>query len=454
MRYGALFPVGLGLLFTGFAGWMVLAALGVFSGGLQSPLVQIAIAAIPAGFLIGGLFILRMGLLAFLPTHCLLRVTPTHLILREQAFFLRTTKRIPRSLIGSFAVSTPSLDLIQHAGILAEGANAITIHQANGGVRHLLGGYDREILEPLARDLAAALGKSKAGDATPVEELPAQARGPEESPPEEPLVKIEYVPADNSQRAVYEYLPRHTQPASSNIVLAPTADTLTFLAPPTGFRGTTRSFLTFGVLWTVLSGMFFLFDLVDAAPDRGLGDVLMPAVFVLVGLVIVGVSIQTARAKSVLVATRDRLVFSLIGPFRKRELEIPAAAIVRIAPGPTGTEIANTSVLQLTIDRQSPAQPAGVFGGRPRGGTSVAGDSADRFLCIVPRDRLASGQPPAGEANATLEVEEERRVSCERLVQKTRVWRCRLLQVFPRRRGAGVSGRLFPLRPDPCHPIL
>jgi len=99
------------------------------------------------------------------------------------------------------------------------------------------------------------------------------------------------------------------------------------------------------------------------ARGEGLMLILAQAGFVLVGLFLTGVGTQAALARAVLVATRERLVFSLTGPFRKREWETDASTIAHIAPGPSGEAVNDRPVMQLTVERRNGAKPLGMLAG-------------------------------------------------------------------------------------------
>jgi len=127
---------------------------------------------------------------------------------------------------------------------------------------------------------------------------------------------------------------------------------ITFVNPRSGFRGTARFFIVFAIFWLGISGVVFIAFLISALQNLRWEEFL-PLVFisgfVMIGVLFLGVAIQLALARSVLLATREGVVFTTKGPFRAAEWQVAAGDIREIVAGPSGTTINDKALLQVQV---------------------------------------------------------------------------------------------------------
>lgn len=133
----------------------------------------------------------------------------------------------------------------------------------------------------------------------------------------------------------------------------PAPDSITFMIPRTGFSGgSAKFFLIFSLVWNGISFPMFLGILVSLIHEpswENLGILGFISIFVAIGTAFALAGIQTAFRKSVLLATRESLVFTQTGPIRKMELQWNPADIATILSKNSNTTVNGKVLKQLAV---------------------------------------------------------------------------------------------------------
>jgi hypothetical protein len=279
-------------------------------------------------FLAAGLFVMGIGILSFFPSHSEIHFTATELVCIEETGPLRirrrrllkniTAVRLDRSFEKSASPANFGITL-QTA---APEKDVRAAHRYPLPLVTLLAGA-------VAEELRRAGNSQVTLDTTPPAADPAAASAQESPAPALP------------------------QPPESKITCIPAPDSMTFMIPRTGFSGgSAKFFLIFSLIWNGISFPMFLgilLSLIHEPSWENLGVLGFISIFVAIGTAFALAGIQTAFRKSVLLATRESLVFTQTGPIRKMELQWNPADIAAILSQNSNTTVNGKRLKQLAV---------------------------------------------------------------------------------------------------------
>jgi hypothetical protein len=183
------------------------------------------------------------------------------------------------------------------------------------------------------------------------------------------------------------------QPAGSNIVFMPAADSLTFMVPRTGFRGVALFFLMFSMIWDGITFIVAAAFIVDFIRHPNIESALVLAflsIFVAIGVLMALAAVQTAFRKAVILATRDSLVYTQSGPIRNLEYQWKAGEIATIRTDYSGTTINNRRLRELQVTPKN-SEKRGFFDGRD--------DTELEWMAALLRDFYGLTSPPPAESS-------------------------------------------------------
>lgn len=267
--------------------------------------------------------------------------------------FFRWTQRRKKASIRNIKVDVTSKIKIKprksghrlrESSALKNSTREGVIVSADGARRNMIiaGGYDRDILIPLAHalaekcstDVASILSADVKDHAPKVEIVP-------------PSKNIEPIATDTRHETTVE------KPASSNAILVDDGRNVTIVLPPMGLLKN-AGLLIFSAIWLGITNAIFVAILLDYLnggqnKNNSLVGLLFISVFELIGIGILMVAIHSGRRKAVLIANQTELLFSQVSPIRKSEKRWDAADIKEITWGASGVEVNEIPQMQLQI---------------------------------------------------------------------------------------------------------
>lgn len=342
LKVMAVFMIGFGCLFGGFALFWILGALGMTQkAGFQIGGVLFALFGLP--FLAVGLGIIGMGVFA-LCGRCEIEVQSGELIARERGGPFWWTRRIPIKDIQRFTLSSDAVrinDQPVKTGPMSD-MGALSAEVGAAKPRLVLLGYPRVWTEALAARLTADVALQTG--AAPLPTTVAQIN---------PATGRSTVSGD-----------RFDPPVGTRIRIMEQAGGIVALVPPTGFKGVPRFMLGFSVVWllitSVVGGGFV------AAAFQGKGDkppwfvFVFVGGFVLIGLGMLANAINMARRKASLRASRDEIIVLQQSPFGTKTFKRSGSELASIYVGDSGMAINEVPVQELQV-HTSDAEKHGFF---------------------------------------------------------------------------------------------
>ncbi len=342
-----------GLIFAGFACFWMATASGIFDAHRHPNAVSLIFSLFGIPFVLVGLGLTGLGIFSFFPTHSEILITVDTLLDIEhygpfKFTFQRRLAEITRLHVTERKFPTnskPSSAQFAQQSLQAAKKSpsfVITVEGIFKKPLYLASGYPRELLIPLAQQLAA--------------QLPALARATLLDPTkhESPAVTIDPPPVESPAPQEETPLP---QPPNSKIIFIPPSiprdKNLTFAIPHPGLKSPLASLVFFAVIWlafvSVITVMIFVLHAADhhgrvIAKPLGL-LILTPFWAAGIGMFLIG--IQMMFRKSVLLVSPDAIVFSQKGPIRKSEKLIPTANLSAIRVGSSSVEVNHQPVPQL-----------------------------------------------------------------------------------------------------------
>jgi hypothetical protein len=191
----------------------------------------------------------------------------------------------------------------------------------DGNRRVIVAGYPREWLTELAADLSTRVGASLSATTAPA----VIVQDPRENPPE---------------------LADAPRPAETTVKINSRPGGILIEIPPAGFRGFSRSLLTFAIVWcaiVALMGGMALFG-----KNRGSGFVgFIP--FGLIGVGLIAFAQNLARRRTTFLVEGGRLKATQSGPFGTREREWQRNEIAAIRADASGMEVNERPVIDLQV---------------------------------------------------------------------------------------------------------
>lgn len=332
LKFMAIFFIGFGCLFGGFALFWILGALGMTQkDGFQIGGVLFALFGVP--FVAAGLGIIGLGVFA-LCGRCEIEVTSGELIARERGGPFWWTRRIPIKDIQRFTLAAGAArinDQPVKTGPMSD-VGALSAEVGAAKPRLVVLGYPRAWTEALAARLTADLALQTGAALLPTTVTQFDSA---------------------TGRSVVNDGDRFDPPAGTNIRITEQAGGIVALVPPTGFKGVSRFMLGFSVVWllisTVVGGGFV------AAALQGKGDKPPWFVFVfIVGFVVIGIAmlasaINMARRKASLRASRDELIILQQSPFGAKTFKRSGGELAFIRVGDSGMAINDVPVQELQV---------------------------------------------------------------------------------------------------------
>jgi hypothetical protein len=211
-------------------------------------------------------------------------------------------------------------------------------------------GYPREVLLPLAKDLAirieaeAVLAGFEHSAARPYDSKQELHRE---------IEVVEEADATTGDR------PPPKKPVGSAVVVDRDAGGLTITVPAAGVRKGSKGLFSLSLLWNGFMVLFtailvrnVLFgDAAKADPDHegSPGFLLFTIPFWVVGIWMLVAAVNAGRRRALLAVSGDVLRITRESLFRTRHYEFPRDRIDRICIGPSGTEMNNQPIYELQV---------------------------------------------------------------------------------------------------------
>lgn len=263
-------------------------------------------------------------------------ITPTHIEAIERAYPFRWKRQQLRRVEHRVAVSvmdgnTSSKDVLNDeslCGLYVESAAAPWI---------ITMGYARSVLLDVARVLADHLGQR---DQISIEEKIGEA------PERLALVSPE-------------------MPRGCNAIVGTNRNELRIVFPPLGLSKGSRGFIQFSVFWILLSSggtATFAFHMPSGDANRPLVFTAF-AIFNLVGLVFLALSIHLGRRSTEFQGDRHALAIRETSPVRKRAYRISPSELATITLAPTGVAVNDNPTYKLRIALKR-GKPVDLLAGR------------------------------------------------------------------------------------------
>ena len=333
-RWLALPLAGVGFVFSAAVLFWTIDALGI----RQKPpdLMNMIFAALGVPGILIGLLPLVMAL-AMLFGHSEIEVRGGRLRTIERLGPLRWSRIRSQTVVKKLVVETGRPQSEQQrnpaASLMGELA-AIRIHWDGSKPWLAAIGYPRELLIPLAHDLAA------------------QCRLPAEVPlgaPQAPPVPIEVV-----DRAVVSSTETHFErPHESQIVVTEEDGSMTFNIPSRGLRHGSHGLFAFACIWCGFMVVFTFAGVVGGMLDQGLKHALVwlgfIAVFWVVGIGMMLAAINMGRRRAGIVVADGRLSVFQTGLFGSKERSWTKDEISTVRLGNSGMEVNDVPVPELQI---------------------------------------------------------------------------------------------------------
>jgi len=347
LKFVAVFFIGFGCLFGGFALFWILGVLGVVMKGTPGPAnVLFALFGVP--FLLAGLSIIGLGVFA-LCGRCEIEVRSGELLARERGGPFWWTRRIPIKDIRRFTLAADAARINGQpvkSGPMSD-VGALSAEVGSNKPRLILLGYPRAWTEALAARLTADLA-AQTGAApltTTTEQEPAYYR---------PKVKLLPGEVGGQLTRVVVHGDRHDPPAGTSIRVTEQAGGIVAVVPPQGARGT-RGLLAFAIIWLVFISI--VGTVIAIAPEstkrRRNQSKVIPAVvigaFGLIGVGMLTAAVNQMRRKASLRASRNELIIVQQSLFGTKTFKRNAGELATIGVGDSNIVINNVPVPELQV---------------------------------------------------------------------------------------------------------
>lgn len=330
LKIVAVFFIGFGCLFGGFALFWILGVLGVVMKGTPGP-ANVAFALFGLPFLAAGLGIIGLGVFA-LCGRCEIEVISGELIARERGGPFWWTRRIPIKEIQRFTLAADAARINGQpvkSGPMSD-VGALSAEVGAAKPRLVVLGYPRVWTEALAARLTADLAAQTG--AAPL-----------------PTTITQLNPATGGNVLSGD---RFDPPAGTSIRISEQAGGIVVLVPATGFKGVSRFMLGFSVFWLMGSALFV--GLFLTTPNGWQTREKLISVAVLGGFTVVGVgmlaaAINLARRKASLRASHDEFIVLQQSPFGTKTFKRNGSELASIRVGDSGMAINDVPVQELQV---------------------------------------------------------------------------------------------------------
>ncbi|KAF0172992.1 MAG: hypothetical protein FD161_3897 [Limisphaerales bacterium] len=332
LKFVAVFFIGFGCLFGGFALFWILGVLGVVLPGTPGP-ANVAFALFGLPFLAAGLGIVGLGFFA-LCGRCEIEVQAGELLARERGGPFRWTRRIPLKDIRRFTLAADAVrvnDQPVKSGPMSD-VGVLSAEVGAGKPRLVVLGYPRAWVEALAARLNADIVELTG--AAPL-----------------PTTVTQLDPATGRGIASGD---RFDPPAKTSITISQMAGGIVAVVPPQGARGT-RGLLAFALIWLVfvsLVGTVFAIA-PESTKRRRNQSKAIPAVvigaFGLIGVGMLTAAVNQMRRKASLRASRDELIILQQSLFGTKTFKRSSGQLAAIRVGDSGIVVNNVPLEELQV---------------------------------------------------------------------------------------------------------
>ena len=326
LNFGAIFVIGFGCLFGGFALVWIIAALGITQkDGFQIGGLFFALFGFP--FLLAGLGVVALGVFAWCG-RCEIEIQPGELITRERGGPFRWTRRIPIKDIRRFALVGNAVNINARpvrVGLMSD-MGVLAVDLGEGKSRFVLLGYPRDWVGAMATrlttDLAAQTGQAPL----------AIHDGSEEKVFYRPQMNLEPGEVPGPPERLVVHGDRFDPPARTAIRIMEQAGGLVAVVPPSGFSGVSRFLLIFSLFWllisTIVGGGFILIGL---------------------GLGMLVTSVNLARRKASLRASRAEFIVLQQSLFGTKAFNLSGSDLGTIRVGDSGMTMNDVPVQEIQV---------------------------------------------------------------------------------------------------------
>lgn len=332
LKFVAVFFIGFGCLFGGFALFWILGVLGfVFEGSRPAGSVFFALFGLP--FLAVGVGIVGMGVFAWCG-RCELEVRSGELLARERGGPFWWTRRIPLKDIRHFTLAADAARINGQpvkTGPMSD-VGALSAEVGDGKPRLVVLGYPRAWVEALAARLNADIVEQTG--AAPLPTTVTQL---------DPTTGRSGLSGD-----------RFDPPAKTSITINQLAGGIVAVVPPQGARGT-RGLLAFAIIWLVFISI--VGTVIAIAPEstkrRRNQSKVIPAVvigaFGLIGVGMLTAAVNQMRRKASLRASHDELIVLQQSLFGTKTFKCGRENLAAIRVGDSGITINNVPLQELQV---------------------------------------------------------------------------------------------------------
>ena len=348
LKFMAVFVIGFGCLFGGFALFWILGVLVLAIKATLGPFnVIFALFGLP--FLVAGVGIVALGVFA-LCGRCEIELRRGELVARERGGPFWWTRRIPTKAIRRFTLGSDAVrinDQPVKSGPMSD-VGMLAAEVGTAKPRLIVMGYPRVWMEALAARLAADLAAQ-----TGAAPLPTVINA-EESAYYRPRVKLLPGEVAGSGTRVVVHGDRFDPPAGTTLRIMEQAGGIVADVPPQGARGT-RGLLAFAVIWLVfISIIGGVIAVVPKNQQRGRNDekaipVVVIGGFGLIGIALLAVAVNQLRRKASLRASPDELIIVQQSLFGTKTFKRGVGELATIGVGDSGLEINDVPVQELQV---------------------------------------------------------------------------------------------------------
>ena len=326
LNFGAIFVIGFGCLFGGFALVWIIAALGITQkDGFQIGGLFFALFGLP--FLLAGLGVVALGVFAWCG-RSEIEIQPGELITRERGGPFRWTRRIPIKDIRRFALVGNAVNINARpvrVGLMSD-MGVLAVDLGEGKSRFVLLGYPRDWVGAMATrlttDLAAQTGQAPL----------AIHDGSEEKVFYRPQMNLEPGEVPGPPERLVVHGDRFDPPARTAIRIMEQAGGLVAVVPPSGFSGVSRFLLIFSLFWllisTIVGGGFILIGL---------------------GLSMLVTSVNLARRKASIRASRAEFIVLQQSLFGTKAFNLSGSDLGTIRVGDSGMTMNDVPVQEIQV---------------------------------------------------------------------------------------------------------
>lgn len=333
LKFVAVFFIGFGCLFGGFALFWILGVLGlVFEGSRPAGSPLFALFGVP--FLLVGLGIIGLGVFAW-GGRSEVEIQGGELLARERGGPFRWTRRVPVKSIRQFTVSTDAVGMRANGQPVASspntGAAALTADVGDGRPRLVVLGYPTAWVQALAARLNADIGAQTGTAPQPV--------------------SVTQVDSETDRNVIRG--DRFDPPAKTSISISQMAGGLVVVIPPQGARAS-RGLLFFAMAWLAFVAVVgCMFIVIPDTPrkrtkDRAISSLVLGG-FALVGGGLLAISLHQMRRKASLRASRDELIILEQSLFGTKTFKRPAGVLAAIRIGNSGIAVNDVPVQELQV---------------------------------------------------------------------------------------------------------